>query len=105
MSNDYDAASIEFVPLRDYVARNSAQYSMVELADAPRSGGSTFQSLQRGAAEVETDYLNGEIVLLGRLHGVPTPHNARLQELARDVIEGRLEPRSMRWSEVAQAPV
>ena len=41
-----------------------------------RGGGSSWQSLERGLGSVETDYLNGEIVLLGRLHGVPTPVNA-----------------------------
>ncbi len=96
----YIAAKIDFVSLRDYVARNSELYTPVDLADAPRAGGSTLQSLQRGAADVETDYLNGEIVLLGRLHDVATPYNQLLQTLARDVIEGRREPRSMRWSEV-----
>ena len=45
-------------------------------------GGSTFQSLSRGTA-TEVDQLNGEIVLLGRLHGVPTPANALLQETCR----------------------
>ena len=30
-----------------------------------RPGGSTFQSLARGADSVETDYLNGEVVALG----------------------------------------
>jgi 2-dehydropantoate 2-reductase len=48
---------------------------------APRSGGSTWQSLARGAGSVEADYLNGEIALLGRLHGVPTPANDLLQRL------------------------
>jgi len=96
----YDAASIDFVPLREYTERNSSLYTPVDLADAPRTGGSTFQSLQRGAPDVETDYLNGEIALLGRLYDVATPANARLQALARDVIEGRLAARSMRWSEV-----
>jgi 2-dehydropantoate 2-reductase len=42
---------------------------------------STWQSLQRGST-LETDYLNGEIVLLGRLHGVPTPVNADIQRRA-----------------------
>jgi ketopantoate reductase len=41
-------------------------------------GSSTWQSLSRGVS-LETDYLNGEIVLLGRLHGVATPVNAALQ--------------------------
>ncbi len=35
-------------------------------------GGSTWQSVARGTGDVETDYLTGEVVLLGRLHGVPT---------------------------------
>ena len=35
--------------------------------------GSVWQSLTRSTGSVETDYLNGEIVLLGRLHRIPTP--------------------------------
>ncbi|MFE6195234.1 ketopantoate reductase family protein [Streptomyces sp. NPDC057838] len=45
---------------------------------------STWQSLARGTGSIETDYLNGEIVLLGREHGVPTPVNAALQAAARE---------------------
>lgn len=41
---------------------------------------STWQSFARGASS-EVDFLNGEIVLLGRLHGVPTPVNEALQTL------------------------
>lgn len=41
---------------------------------------STWQSFTRGRSS-EIDYLNGEIVLLGRRHGVPTPLNERLQRL------------------------
>ncbi|WP_338701710.1 2-dehydropantoate 2-reductase N-terminal domain-containing protein [Streptomyces sp. Q6] len=51
---------------------------------SPRGGGSSWQSLRRGAGSIEADYLNGEIALLGRLHGVPTPVNDVLQELADD---------------------
>ena len=29
-----------------------------------------LQSMMRGTGDFETDFLNGEIVLLGRLHGV-----------------------------------
>lgn len=39
---------------------------------------STWQSFARGAGS-EVDYLNGEVVLLGRRHGVPTPVNTALQ--------------------------
>ncbi len=47
-----------------------------EIAGVPRPGGSSWQSLAKGSGTIEADYLNGEIVLLGRLHGVPTPVNA-----------------------------
>ena len=46
---------------------------------------STWQSFTRGASS-EVDFLNGEIVLLGRLHNIPTPYNEAVQNLA-----GRLE--------------
>jgi 2-dehydropantoate 2-reductase len=55
-----------------------------------RAGSSSWQSLARGTGAIETDYLNGEIVLLGRLHDVPTPVNAALCALAeRYAREGR----------------
>lgn len=53
------------------------------------SGGSTWQSVARGTGDVETDYLSGEIVLLGRLHGVPTPANALMQRTARALASSR----------------
>ena len=53
-------------------------------------GGSTWQSLARRAGSVETDYLNGEIALLGALYEVPTPYNRLLQRLAAQAArEGR----------------
>jgi 2-dehydropantoate 2-reductase len=52
-------------------------------------GGSSWQSLARGAGSIEADFLNGEIVLEGGLHDVPTPVNALLQRLAsRAAAEG-----------------
>jgi thiosulfate/3-mercaptopyruvate sulfurtransferase len=41
----------------------------------PQVGRSTWQSLQRGASP-ESDFLNGEITLLARLHGTEAPRNA-----------------------------
>jgi 2-dehydropantoate 2-reductase len=52
------------------------------IAGHERAGSSSWQSLARGAGAIETDYLNGEIVLLGRLYGVPTPLNAALCTVA-----------------------
>jgi 2-dehydropantoate 2-reductase len=48
--------------------------------------------VHRGVGDIETDYLNGEIVLLGRIHGLPTPANELLQRLARDLIDHRQAP-------------
>lgn len=58
-------------------------------------GSSTFQSFARGDTATEIDWLNGEIVLLGRLHGVPTPVNERLQQFARESAARGVEPRSV----------
>lgn len=62
-----------------------------------RRGGSSWQSVERDAGSVETDYLNGEIVLLGRLHHVPTPANELITRLAHEVadsyrLQGSLSP-------------
>jgi 2-dehydropantoate 2-reductase len=49
---------------------------------------------------VETDYLNGEIVLLGRLYGVPTPVNAKAQALGAELARNGARPASMALSEL-----
>ncbi|HET7386726.1 MAG TPA: 2-dehydropantoate 2-reductase N-terminal domain-containing protein [Nocardioidaceae bacterium] len=59
------------------VAAGLADYAEVE--GVPFTGSSTMQSLERHEGSVEVDYLNGEIALLGRLHGVPTPANDLVQ--------------------------
>jgi 2-dehydropantoate 2-reductase len=48
-------------------------------------GPSTLQSLQRGSSS-ELDYLNGEIVTLGKQIGRPTPYNTGLLEQGRAVF-------------------
>ena len=68
-----------------------------------RGGGSSWQSLQRGTGTIETNYLNGEIVLLGRLHDVPTPVNALLQRVANDAARRKLPPGSMLASDLLRA--
>jgi 2-dehydropantoate 2-reductase len=91
------AAGIEFVDSEEDAARRGSHMKLRPIEGQRRGGGSTWQSLERGLGSVETDYLNGEIALLGRLHGVPTPINALLQRLtsqaARDgVAAGSVSP-------------
>jgi 2-dehydropantoate 2-reductase len=55
-----------------------------------RVGSSSWQSVLRGTGNVETDYLNGEIVALGRRYGIETPVNALLVRRANEMArEGR----------------
>jgi 2-dehydropantoate 2-reductase len=70
------------------------------IAGVKRTGGSTWQSLARGARTLETDYLNGEIALLGRLHGVATPVNVALQRVAAEAARRGEAPGSMAASEL-----
>ena len=73
----------------------SIGFSLGTVEGVERAGGSTYQSLARGAPNLETDDLNGEIVFLGRLHDVPTPVNAMLQRLALRLVAERIPPGSM----------
>jgi 2-dehydropantoate 2-reductase len=57
-------------------------------------GSSSWQSLARGTGSIEADYLNGEIVFLGRVHGVETPVNELLQRTANRMARESLPPAS-----------
>jgi 2-dehydropantoate 2-reductase len=77
------AAGLPTVTVAEDLARRGDLLQLGTVAGQRRQGGSSWQSLERSTGDIETDYLNGEIVLLGRLHGVPTPANELLQRLAR----------------------
>lgn len=77
------AAGIDIASVEEEQQRRGDHITMRPVGDKERGGGSSWQSLARGTGNIETDFLNGEIVLQGRLHAVPTPVNAALQDLAR----------------------
>mgnify|MGYP001335433640 CR=1 FL=1 len=81
----FDAAAIAYTPRDEYNAHVSRHTSWGEIPGAERGGSSTWQSLSKGSMRLEVDYLNGEIVLLGRVHGVPTPYNAAVRRLAQQL--------------------
>ncbi|HXH76911.1 2-dehydropantoate 2-reductase [Nocardioides sp.] len=58
------------------------------------SGNSLRQSLSRGL-DSEIDYRAGEIVLLGRLHGTPTPANEAIVAATRDLTSTGGDPRRL----------
>jgi 2-dehydropantoate 2-reductase len=66
-------------------------------------GGSTWQSMARGTGNVETDFLNGEIALIARLHGQEAPLNARLAALTRQAARRGDPPGSLSPAELGVA--
>jgi 2-dehydropantoate 2-reductase len=76
------AAGIDHASTAEDRERRGDILRIQPVAGDSRGGGSSWQSLERGTGSIESDYLNGEIVLLGRLHGVPTPVNEHARRLA-----------------------
>ena len=99
----FAAASIDYASEQEDRERRGNYVRILPIAGARRGGGSTWQSLSRGKRAVEVDYLNGEIVLLGRLHGVPTPVNALLQERANHAAFLGHAPGSVTVAELEEA--
>ncbi|MEL7156788.1 MAG: 2-dehydropantoate 2-reductase N-terminal domain-containing protein [Actinomycetota bacterium] len=97
----YRAAGIP-VATREEEADRRGELKTVAVNGRSRSGSSSWQSLARGSGSIESDYLNGEIVLLGRLHGVATPVNEALQLLANDAARRHREPGSVALAEVEE---
>ncbi len=95
-----DAAGIDRVTAQDDIARRGDLLSWHRVGGQRRGGGSSWQSLTRGTGRIETNHLNGEIVLLGRLHGVPTPANELLRRLANRLAREGKPPGSVSADEV-----
>jgi 2-dehydropantoate 2-reductase len=87
-----EAAGIDVASAAEDRERRGDLLQLRPVAGSERSGGSTWQSLARGAPRLETDYLNGEIVLLGRRRGLDTPINEALQQLGRRLVAEGVGP-------------
>jgi 2-dehydropantoate 2-reductase len=84
------AAGIDVASAEEDRERRDDLLQLAPTASGEWQGGSSWQSLARGTGSIEAELLNGEIVMLGRLHGVPTPVNALLERLAvRAAAEGQ----------------
>ncbi len=88
------AAGIAYATEAEDEERRGTTMTLLPVEGAPRGGGSSWQSLARHTGSVEADYLNGEIVLLGRLYGVPTPANALARRLVVEAARTGAEPGS-----------
>lgn len=88
----FEAAGIDFASEDEDRERRGSLLQLRPIAGRRRQGGSSWQSLARGSGTIEADHLNGEVVLLGRLHGVPTPVNATLQRVANELARTGARP-------------
>jgi 2-dehydropantoate 2-reductase len=100
-----EAAGIGYASAEEQAALRGDQVRVEPVNGNRRGGGSSWQSLTRGTGSIEADYLNGEIVLLGREHGVPTPANELVQRLANQFAAERRAPGSITDGELAALPV
>lgn len=73
-------------------ARAQAVRGANRLPENVRNLGSSWQSLVRKQGSIETDYLNGEIVRLGKMLGIETPFNRTIQVLATAMARGKDAP-------------
>ena len=99
----FRAGGITWVEDDEWFARRRNQVGWAPVEGRTRAGGSTWQSLARGARSLETHYLNGEISLLGRWYGVPTPVNVGMQRVAARAASEGWAPDSMSPTELLAA--
>jgi 2-dehydropantoate 2-reductase len=97
-----DAAGIPRISRQEQARVRGDRMLMRPVNGVDRAGGSSWQSLMRGTGSIEADYLNGEIVLLGRRLGVPVPVNEGLQRTARAFARQGRKPGDLSEEERAE---
>jgi 2-dehydropantoate 2-reductase len=97
------AAAVDWVRDDEWTARRGDQVGLAPVEGRDRAGGSSWQSLARATGSVEADWLNGEIVLLGRLAGEPAPLNEAVRRLVNRAARARARPGSMSPGDLAAA--
>jgi 2-dehydropantoate 2-reductase len=97
------AAGIAFAGFDEMTTRRGDLMADGLVDGQARVGSSTLQSLLRGNTDTEVDYLNGEIVKLGRLYGVPVPANLAVLRAANQLARTGAAPQSIPLSELRAA--
>lgn len=97
------AARIDWTSDEEWHERRQKQVQHTPVEGRPRAGGSSWQSLARGAGSIEADHLNGEVLLLGRWYGVPTPVNAVVADWANRAAREGAKPGSVAPSDLLEA--
>jgi 2-dehydropantoate 2-reductase len=97
------AAGIGYVAAAEFNDRMGVLGPPAAVVPSGRRGGSSWQSLARRTGRLETDYLNGEIMLLSRWYGVPAPANALVQRWAARAAQNRSAPGSLNENDLLDA--
>ncbi|MFL6045011.1 MAG: ketopantoate reductase family protein [Propionibacteriaceae bacterium] len=98
-----DAAGVEYISEAEEKAARAAGFTMKPVPGVSSStGGSTWQSLHRGTGNIETDYLNGEIVMIAHQIGLQAPINERLAMLARRAAATGARPGDLSADQLAE---
>jgi 2-dehydropantoate 2-reductase len=98
-----DAAGIAFVGDDEWNAARGLGPKIAPVPDDQLLGGSSWQSLARGTGSIESAYLNGEIMLLGRQYVIDVPANELLYELGQLAAASGQAPGSMTEAELFAA--
>jgi len=96
----YRAAGVASASTEEDRQRRESLPPLRPAGGVEHQGSSSWQSLARGTGSIEADWLNGEIVLMGRLHGVPTPVNEALVRIANRMARERIIPGSLRVEDI-----
>jgi 2-dehydropantoate 2-reductase len=92
----FEAAGIDFEDVGKMMARaKDMSASVGGVGRGGWRGSSTWQGMMRGTGSSETDFLNGEVVLLGRRHGVPVPANEVMALYVDRMARQHLQPGSV----------
>ena len=83
------------------VRRRAFRVGAIPGIPADRLGSSSWQSLARGTGSIETDYLNGEIALIAREHGLSAPLNTAIAAYARQAARHQRPPGHISAAELA----
>ncbi|QMU71092.1 ketopantoate reductase family protein [Streptacidiphilus sp. P02-A3a] len=94
------AAGIDYASAAEQSEARAGRMASAPMEGVELGGSSSRQSLARGTGTIEADYLNGEIVLLARLHGVPAPLNEALRRLANQYAREGRAPGSLPQAEL-----
>jgi 2-dehydropantoate 2-reductase len=91
----FATAGIDWAPTKEMMGRLRGGSAPAGIGSSGWRGGSLWQSIARGTGSTEVDYINGEIVMLGREYGVPTPANEVAQLYADRLARTKQPPGSV----------